>query len=107
MSQPGMVLGNFPEMKEEVPKVLRFAAYRIAPETIPDRITKQAKILNVLTLDVVEEDGKPVSKQYRVTSEKHARDLWPFLQDGSFKTRAFRITPHGKGFLREYTLEAL
>jgi len=99
-----MVLGNFVEMKEEVEKVLRFTGYKMTSETIPDRITKQPKILNMLILNVSEEDGKPVSKEYRVTSEKHARDLWPHLQDGSFKTRAFGITPHGKGFLREYTI---
>jgi len=100
-----MVLGNFVKFEEGTPKKLRLTDHRIGPTQIPDPITKKPKVLNVLEFDVSEEDGKPISKQWRVTSEKLAQQLWPFLDGNLYRGKLFTITAQGKGFLREYTVK--
>ena len=107
MSEPiktDTVLGNFVVLQDGIPKRLRFADHRIYPKTQKDSISNRTKVVNTLQFDVVEEDGRPVSKVYEIQGEKHARQFAPELDGKTYVGRTVEITPHGKGFLKEYTV---
>jgi len=105
MSESMAVLGNFVELKDGIPKRMRFTDHRIVPRQLTDPYLRAPKTVNVLEFDVSEEDGAPVSKKYSVTSEKHAQQLATFLDGKLYTAKVFTITVHGKGFLREFTVK--
>jgi len=101
------ILENFVRLDSDVPKRLHFNAWRIIPKEITDPHTKSPKIVNVLQLDVDQDDGIRVHKVYSITSEKHAQQIAPYLQNNSYLNFDFSITMRGHGFLREYTVQII
>jgi len=99
------ILGNFVQLSEGIPKRLRFSDHTITAKAIMDPMTKTMKTVNALQFRVIEEDGIPVDKIYSITSEKHAQQFAPFLQDKTYIGRVFTIIVRGRGFLREYTTQ--
>ena len=72
------ILANYVKLVPEKPKILRFKkdSLRIEERVITDPKTKVVKTVRALVLDVIEEDGVPVSKTFSTLSEKLAQTLY-------------------------------
>lgn len=101
-----MVLANYVKLEPEKEKVLRFKpdSLRIEDRIIIDPVTKRSKTVKALVLDVIEEDGLPVSKVFSTLSDKLATQLKALADTGQLYTYRVGITPHGRGFAREYAV---
>lgn len=101
------LIENYVRIESGKCKVLRFDDWTKVTKVITDPLTGWTKEVEALLLHVVEEDGEKVSKVFSVLSSKLANTLWPYLESGEFKKRAFRICKSGTGFLTDYTVEVL
>lgn len=97
-----MVLNNFITLEQGKPAVLHFVDHEFQERAIRDPLTSRAKLVNILIFAVDELDGRSVSSQFGVTSEKLAQALAPFLPGKAYQDRLFTITQQGTGFLTEY-----
>jgi len=102
-----MVLQNYVVLQTGRPSRLHFASHDLMPRTIADSVTLRPKSVNTLVFQVDELDGRPVSSQYSVLSEKHARDFAPYLVGERYRSYDFIVTVQGEGFRREYQVQVL
>lgn len=88
----------------EIPKKLRFKG--ISEGTIIAH--KEGKIdpipMPSLIFDVTHEDGSPVIKKWYCASKKAIMTMKPYIENGSYKTREFTVTKHGKAPLAWYEI---
>ncbi|RLC79333.1 MAG: hypothetical protein DRJ03_23715 [Chloroflexi bacterium] len=99
-----MVLANYVKLETGVEKVLRIKpdSFRIEPRVIIDPVTKNKKTVNAAVMDVIEEDGVPVSKIFSTLSEKLAAILKTAHENGTLYRFRVGIKPVGEGYAREY-----
>lgn len=99
-----MVLANYVKLETGVEKVLRIKpdSFRIEPRVIIDPVTKAKKTVNAAVMDVIEEDGVPVSKIFSTLSEKLAAILKTAHENGTLYRFRVGIKPVGEGYAREY-----
>lgn len=90
--------------EEEIPKTLRFKG--ISEGTILAH--KEGKIEPVsmpcLIFDVTHEDGEKVIKKWYMASKKAIMTMKPYVENGTYKTREFTVTKHGKAPLAWYEI---
>ncbi len=101
-----MTLANYVKLERDREKVLRIRAgsFRLEDRTITDPVTKQSKVRRAAVVDVVSEDGVPVSKTFSTLSEKLASSLSVLHDNGTLYTYSVAITMTGEGFATEYQL---
>jgi len=99
-----MVLANYVKLEPNIEKVLRIKpdSFRIEPRIIIDPVTKTQKKVNAAVMDVIEEDGIPVTKIFSTLSEKLAAILKTAHENGTLYRFRVGIKPIGEGFAREY-----
>ena len=102
-----MVLANYIVLEQSVPKRLHAVSHRYEDREITDPDTKQSKVIRVLVFRVDEEDGRPISKEYSVTSEKLAQQLSPMLPNNAYSEWTMEVTKVGKGRQAEFPLRWL
>ena len=90
-----------------IPVTVKLRNARTEQRVITSSDDGQKKTVPALLFDVVEKDGKPASSLYSVVSKKHAAAFRPYLDDGSYVSKTFRITKKGTGFNTEYQLQVL
>jgi hypothetical protein len=101
-----MTLENYVKLVPDVEKVLRIreGSFRIEPRTIRDPHTKAPKIVNAAVMDVIEEDGVPVTKSFSTLGEKLAAALQVAHNNGTLYRNRIGIKRVGTGFVSEYQL---
>jgi len=101
-----MTLENFVRLVPDVEKVLRFKpeSFRIEPRTIIDSVTKATRTVNAAVMDVIEEDGAPVTKIFSTLGEKLAAALQSAHHNGTLYRYRVGIKMTGEGFGREYQI---
>jgi hypothetical protein len=99
-----MTLANFVKLIDNVETVLRVkeGSFRIDTRTITDPRTKLQKTVNAATVDVIEENGQPVSKTFSTLADKLASTLKSAHDNGSLYRYRVGIKPVGSGFTKEY-----
>ena len=97
-----MVLQNFITLEEGKPTTMHLADHEIQQRAIRDSLTKRAKMINVLVFRVDELDGKAVSSEFSLTSERAAANFASFLDDKSYVNYLWTFTARGANFQREY-----
>jgi hypothetical protein len=101
-----MTLENYVKLEQDVEKVLRIKtnSFRIEPRIVVDPTTKIQKTVNAAVVDVIEEDGRPVTKTFSTLGEKLATALNVAHTNGTLYTHRLGITMKGAGYAREYQL---
>jgi len=72
-----------------------------------DPITRLPKSLAAAVIDVIEEDGKTVSKRFSTISEKLAKTLLALHLNGSLYSGKIGITQRGEGYIREFSVRTI
>ncbi len=101
MAQP--LLDNVVVLSPGVMVELHFTDHRLGPLLMRDPIIGVERDVQTLAFVVDEEGGRPVSKVYYVTSERHASDFRPYLEDRSYTRYTWAIIARGQGLLRTFT----
>ena len=98
------LLANYVRLEPEKEKCLRFRenSLRIEERTIRDPKTGVVKTVRALVLDVIEEDGIPVSKTFSTLSEKLAQILYNLHSTGELYRHYVCITWHPRDYATEY-----
>uniref|UniRef100_A0A6M3X4X0 Uncharacterized protein n=1 Tax=viral metagenome TaxID=1070528 RepID=A0A6M3X4X0_9ZZZZ len=101
-----MTLENYVKLTRDMEKVLKFKpeSFRVETREITDTVTKKPRTVHAATVDVIEEDGAPVTKTYNTLSEKHATQLKTAHDNGTLYRYRVGITVKGEGFAREYQI---
>jgi hypothetical protein len=101
-----MTLENFVKLESDVEKRLKIreGSFRIEPRIILDPRTKSPKSINVAVMDVIEEDGKPVTKGFSTVSDKLATQLRAAHDNGTLYRYTVGIKRVGSGYATEYQL---
>ena len=101
-----MTLENYVKLVRDVEKVLRVkeASFRIEERTIRDPVTKAPKIVHAAVMDVIEEDGAPVTKTFSTLGEKLAAALQVAHNNGTLYRNRIGIKAVGVGFVTEYQI---
>jgi hypothetical protein len=86
---------------------LGFTSLRQGQIDVDDEESGQKKKLDVLILGVDVFDGKPVKKEYTVTSKRLAQTVKTYFEKGMLFTRIFQLEKTGTGFQTLYQLMAL
>ena len=102
MTQP--LLDNVVFLRPGVPTELHFSNHTVGPVVMEDPITALVRPVETLTFVVDRQNGNPVNKVYYVTSERHAADFRPFLDDRSYRLYTWTITRWGEGLLTRWTV---
>lgn len=90
---------------EEYPKKLRFKSIKEGT-IIAHKGEPPVEIpMPCLIFDVTHEDGKPVIKKWYCASKKAIMTMKPYILNGTYKTKEFTITKHGKAPLAWYEIE--
>jgi len=107
----GVFEGEFIKFESGKPITLVFSEAKIDKENeVKDPQTNEVKKVPALVLNVVNQDGEDLKdnpKIASITSKRLISLLKPHLCDADYTTKAFKITPTGEGFARNYTLEVL
>ncbi len=101
------LLENYVKLENGVPVLLHFTGWTLMPKNITDPSTGSVRKVNSIHLSVDEENGRPVTKELSVVSEKLAAQLEPYLENGTFVNKKFKITKTGIGFNTGYSVEVL
>jgi hypothetical protein len=101
VTQP--LLDNVVQLQPGVSKELHFQDHQVGPITMQDPISGVVRPVETLLFVVDEEAGLPVNKVYYVTSDRHARDFGPYLNDRSYREYSWLITRRGEGLLATWT----
>ena len=101
------ILGNYVVLEPGKPKRLRLTNPRIEERIIRDPKTGRIKTVRALVFDCIEEDGRPVSKQFSTLSEKLATVLWSLWEQGVLKDHVVEIVWHPMDFATEYEVRVL
>jgi len=101
-----MTLENFVKLESDVEKRLKIreGSFRIEPRIILDSKTKGPKSVNAAVMDVLEEDGKPVTKAFSTVSDKLATQLKVAHDNGTLYRYTVGIKRVGAGYATEYQL---
>jgi hypothetical protein len=100
------VLENYVRLEPEREVVLRFepGSFRMVEVTMRDPETHEIKVQTRYEAEVVEEDGKPVSKRFSTLSSKLGMQLQVMHEDGELYRYKIGITRHELGYRSEYTI---
>ena len=101
MTQP--LLDNVVVLPEGRAVELHFTDHWLGALRMRDPIIGLERDVQTLAFTVDEEDGRRVSKIYYVTSDRHAADFRPYLEDGSYTRYTWAIIARGRGLLRTFT----
>lgn len=82
---------------------LHFTDHRLGPLRMRDPIIGVEREVQTLSFVVDEEDARRVSKVYYVTSDRHASDFRPYLEDRGYTRYTWAIIARGQGLLRTFT----
>lgn len=102
-----MVLNNFITLEPDTPAVLHITGGEIVQRPIKDPLTNQAKLVNILELDVNELNGHAVSAKWGITSEKLAQQIKPLLDSGRIDTFNVIVTERGSSFQKEFEVSTV
>lgn len=100
-----MPLGNWVMLEEGIPERVHFVDHVLTVRDVTDRATGRTVTRNVAVMDVDELNGKPVTAQLSVMSEKLYAQLEPYIRDNSYKDYDFTLTKVGTGFRTEYSVQ--
>ena len=100
-----LILKNYVRLEPNKTKQLVLTNPRIVEYTIRDPKTKLPKQVRALEWDVLEEDGVPVHKTFRVLSEKLAQMLWTYWEHRSGDRICVKITKFGTDLAVDYEVE--
>jgi hypothetical protein len=101
-----MTLENYVKLVEGVEKVLKIreGTFRIEPRTVLDPKTKAPTPKQAAVMDVYEEDGRGVQKQFSTLSDKLATQLKAAHDNRTLYTHNVGIKKVGSGYVTEYAL---
>lgn len=97
---------NYVELIQGIEKKLRFKAdsLRYEPRKIMDPQSKVEKTVNATVLDVIEEDGRAVTKQFSTLAMKLSSQLVSLSSGGSLYGRVVGIKKTGAGYTTEFAV---
>jgi len=101
-----MVLMNYVELRDNVPKVLHFSDHYWVERMIWDKDLEKEKPVRSLVFAVDWEDGEVAIRTFSVLSRGLALQFEPYLQESRFRDFLFTVTKTGRGFATHYTVEA-
>ena len=90
--------------EEEIPKKLRFKSISEGTVIAHKEGVIEPIPMPSLIFDVTREDDKPVIKKWYCASKKAIMTMKPYVENGTYKTREFTITKHGKAPLSYYEI---
>lgn len=90
-----MSLDNWVKLPAGKVVCMHFKDYRVASREITDPFFKTKRKVNGLVFLVDRVDGAPVDKTFSVMSETLSGELWPYLEDGTFKDYVWCFTKDG------------
>lgn len=94
-------------LEPNVPARVRVKAARQEDRPVRDPDTGQAKVLNVLVLDVTELNGQAIQKELSFTSFNAQQDLAPLINSGELFRKVLEVTYRPGGRLSRYELRVL
>ena len=97
-----VILGNYVVLEPNKPKRLVLTNPRIVEYAIKDPKTKLTKTVRALEWDVLEEDGAPTKKVFRVLSEKLAQQLMTLWEHRGTDKICVVITMFGEDLAKDY-----
>jgi hypothetical protein len=99
-----MTLENYVKLESNIEKRLRVkrGSFRTEPRIVKDPKTNDPKSVNAAVMDVIEEDGKPVSKAFSTLSSKLADALKAAHDNGTLYIYNVGIKKVGTGYATEY-----
>lgn len=101
------VLENYVTLEADKPKVLQFSDHKFVDKEIRDPLTGATKVVSTLVFDVVQEDGKVVTKQFSIVAEKLASLFEPYLAEKKYLGRRFVVKKSGSGFFTTFEVSLL
>ncbi|RLE36928.1 hypothetical protein DRJ17_07600 [Candidatus Woesearchaeota archaeon] len=102
MPLPARILANYVYLEPGKPKRLVLTNPRIVEYAIRDPKTKMTKTVRALEWDVLEEDGAPTKKTFRVLSEKLAQQLMTLWEHRTGDKICVVITMWGEDLAKDY-----